>query len=70
MTDKEYQHLCDLMEKSIRAHELQRFAQWFKENNYHVHTYVMSIDERCYTKHVPINEVLAEYEKELRDERL
>lgn len=64
MTDKEYQHLLDLMEKGIRADERKKFAEWLKANNYYVHTYAMSIDEGYYTKNVPINEVLAEYEKQ------
>lgn len=69
MTDKEYHHLLDLMERGIRANEMQKFEKWFKENNYHVHIYTMSIDERLCTKNVPINEVLAKYEKQMKGEQ-
>lgn len=34
MTDKEYQHALDLMEKGIRADERRKFAEWLEKMNW------------------------------------
>lgn len=52
----------------LKAQELRKFAAWMQENNYHIFAYFMTLDDGVDTKTIPFDEVLAEYEKEQKNE--
>lgn len=63
MTDKEYQHLLDLMEKGIRVNERRRFAEWLMNSKY-IFVGRDGFTHDFHEKTVSLDEVLSEYEKE------
>lgn len=62
-----YNDWLDKHDEEIQADAIKKFTEWMQENNYHIFTYFMSIDDGVDTKTISFDEVLAEYGKEQKE---